>query len=280
MTQEYILGIKVDFGLSKSEVLGKILECVKHGSSEIVCTTNSEFIVDAQKDNEFKKIINESFMSLPDSSGILQAQRYLSEVKKIKRSILFPIKAALLGLKIGTFSFFDKEYLGNTLSGSDLIYDICNFASKNNLNIFLLGGKYRNSSLKTDMSQDTMKVLSNMYPTLKIVGATSKFSSEDIDDTRTLDYIHDCMHNCNTNKIDILLVSYGHPKQEKWIKRNMYRIPSCISIGMGGTFDYVTNFMKRPPKYIIDVHMEWLYRFIYQPFRIKRIVKAFPLFPL
>ena len=80
MAQEYILGVKVDFGMNKSEVLEKIFECIKDNTSEIICTTNSEFVVDAQKDVEFRKIINESYMSLPDSSGIVQARKYLSEV--------------------------------------------------------------------------------------------------------------------------------------------------------------------------------------------------------
>lgn len=279
MTQEYILGVKVDFGMSKSEVLEKILECVKNNTSEIICTTNSEFVVDAQKDMEFREIINGSFMSLPDSSGVVQAQKYLNEVKKIKKDTFFPLRTLLLGIKVGIFSFFDKTYIENTLSGSDLVYDVCDFASKKNLNVFLLGGSYRNSTIKTDMSQDTRKILSNLYPTLKIVGATSRFLAEEIDDEQTLNYIHECMRNAGVERIDILLVAYGHPKQEKWLKRNINKIPSCISIGVGGTFDYVTSFVKRPPKFVINIHMEWLYRLINQPFRFKRVMKAFPLFP-
>jgi len=279
MAQEYILGVKVDFGMNKSEVLEKIFECIKDNTSEIICTTNSEFVVDAQKDVEFRKIINESYMSLPDSSGIVQARKYLSEVKKIKKNMLFPIRALFLGLKIGLFSFFDKTYTENTLSGSNLIYDICDFASKNNLNVFLLGGKYRNPALREDMACDTMEILSNIYPSLKIVGATSKFSVEEVDDEKTLNYIHECMHSFGVERIDILLVAYGHPKQEKWLKRNINKIPSCTSVGVGGTFDYVTGFMKRPSKFIINIHMEWLYRLINQPFRFKRVMKAFPLFP-
>ena len=173
MSQEYILGVKVDFGLTKSEVLEKIQKCIKNGTHEIICTTNSEFVVDAQRDIEFKEIINNSYMSLPDSTGIIQAQKYLTEVKKLKKNKYFPLKALFIGLKIGILSIFDKTYLAPMLSGSDLIYDICNFASENNLTVFILGGRYRNSILKADMSQDTMKVLSSMYPDLKIVGGSS-----------------------------------------------------------------------------------------------------------
>jgi N-acetylglucosaminyldiphosphoundecaprenol N-acetyl-beta-D-mannosaminyltransferase len=79
-------------------------------------------------------------------------------------------------------------------------------------------------------------------------------------------------------KADILLVAYGHPKQDLWIARNqpLLRIP--VAIGVGGTFDYLAGIAPLAPLWMRRMGIEWLYRLIRQPQRWRRIIDAVPLF--
>ncbi len=60
----------------------------------------------------------------------------------------------------------------------------------------------------------------------------------------------------------------------------MSKIPAKLSVGVGGTFDYISMVKHRAPDLMIDLNLEWLYKLITQPWRIKRIISAYPIFPL
>lgn len=100
------------------------------------------------------------------------------------------------------------------------------------------------------------------------------------DDDASIQYIKECMSKHNIKVLDFLLVAYGAPEQEKWIKRNISKIPCHLAVGVGGTFDYLSQFSKKPSDKIIQYNVEWLHRLISQPWRFSRIIKSFPLFPL
>lgn len=79
---------------------------------------------------------------------------------------------------------------------------------------------------------------------------------------------------------DILLVAYGHPKQDLWIARNqpLMRVP--VAIGVGGTFDELAGVVPRAPAWLHRLGLKWVYRLYLQPWRWRRIVDAVPLFLL
>ena len=288
MTSQKILGVKVDFELSFEDVLKTIEEkYLVDGKTHIICTTNPEFVMDAQNDEDFKKIINESDMSIPDGTGVIYAKNYIDKIAKIKKDIMFPIKAFATGCSIGLSSLFNKNHIiKERLTGVDLTYRICELSSRNKYNIFLLGGRHKNAVGKSldisdsDMATETANVLAGMYPGLNIVGATSRFNSSLEHDQQTVDYIKQCMNEKDVDHIDFLFVAYGHSKQEKWIQRNKDKIFAKVSIGCGGTFDFIVGNCKLPPEIYINKNLGWLYRLIKQPWRIKRVFKAFPIFPL
>ena len=95
-----------------------------------------------------------------------------------------------------------------------------------------------------------------------------------------IDYIKKVMVEKGINKIDFLFVAYNHLHQEKWIMRNKDKIPAKVSIGCGGTFDFIVGNCSLPPDIYAKYNLGWLYRLIKQPWRIKRIIKAFPIFPM
>ncbi|MBT6691522.1 WecB/TagA/CpsF family glycosyltransferase [Candidatus Parcubacteria bacterium] len=78
----------------------------------------------------------------------------------------------------------------------------------------------------------------------------------------------------------IILTGFGAPQQDIWIWENMHKIPSVkIGVGVGGTFDFISGRIKRAPKVMRSFGLEWLWRFLRQPWRLKRIHRAIFIFP-
>lgn len=78
----------------------------------------------------------------------------------------------------------------------------------------------------------------------------------------------------------IVLVNFGAPKQEKFIFHHREKFPRArILAGVGGTFDFLTGKMKRAPKIFRSLGLEWLFRVLQEPKRLKRIVNAVIIFP-
>lgn len=65
----------------------------------------------------------------------------------------------------------------------------------------------------------------------------------------------------------------GSPKQEIFITKYMNELPCKIFMGVGGSFDVISETTKRAPLWIINSNLEWLYRILKEPVRIKRFKK-------
>jgi N-acetylglucosaminyldiphosphoundecaprenol N-acetyl-beta-D-mannosaminyltransferase len=244
------LGVKVNYLVNKDTFNEVFKNLLKKGYSKIY-TVNPEFIVDAYFDTDFRKELNSSDINIVDGVGLLKGIK-----KYFKRNI-------------------SKEEMSSikTFTGVDLVEEVLKQANENNYSVFLLGG-----SEKNQVALKSVKSIKIKYPNIKFVGGTSKFSFQEEDDTSTLDFIKNFLQENSLKELDIILVAYGHKKQEFWIKRNSSKIPARISIGVGGTFDYMSGNIKRAPKWLRDLGLEWLYRFITQPSRIFRIFKAVVIF--
>ena len=311
-----ILGVKIDF-LSKREILEKVDVLLATGgdvgeegtlvgsmgradsieeksssvaqpaSTNLLCTTNPEFIMSAQKDPEFKELINNSFLSVPDGVGVLYADYYLKNLQKgnllgdFFRGLLFGSTAPFVGKNSKI-----KKNLGVRIAGVSLVYDLCALAERNNYSVFLLGGwptDFLGRPLKApgyDLAQEAGVALKKLYPKLNLIGATSAFSCGKKDDEKTIEFVQDALKYKNLERLDIIVVCYGQKNQEKWIVRNGARIPVTLGIGAGGSFDYISGAKAWAPEWIRKIHLEWLFRLVTQPWRIKRIFSAFPIFPL
>lgn len=279
MTEQKILGVKINFGLTKNKFLDEINNYISSGVSGYVCTVNPEFIMDAQTDEEFLNILNESLMNIPDGTGVLMAGEYLSAVEKLKNTSVF--KNILLGLRVG----FLGKYNDAKMTGADSIYDICGLCSEKGYSIFLLGGwekDFFGKPLPThgNVSGIAAEKLQKQFPELKIVGYSSDFKRDPVDDDRTIEFIQNKIKGTGVSHIDVMFVAYNHKYQEKWLKRNMKKIPATLGFGIGGTLDFIAGTKKRAPKAISKIHLEWLYRLLMEPWRFKRIFKAFPSFPI
>ena len=76
----------------------------------------------------------------------------------------------------------------------------------------------------------------------------------------------------------LILVALGSPKQEQFIYNAKKLLNPALMIGVGGSLDVWSGYVKRAPKIFQILGLEWLYRTISQPSRFKRIFPTLPLF--
>ena len=79
----------------------------------------------------------------------------------------------------------------------------------------------------------------------------------------------------------VLFVGMTAPKQEKWLHEHKDRLDFKVASSIGAVFDFYAGTVKRPSQVWIDLHLEWLPRFIHEPKRLwKRNLISTPLFLL
>lgn len=250
-----IFGIKIT-AKKKDRVLEDIKQRIDEGTKTFIVTPYSEFFYRAFRDYEFKDVLNSADIALPDGISVLWLAYYFSIPLTAKR---FYIKAAQAFWQVIASGFSIilspskiRRVIPEKISGSELFWDLAKLAHKNNYSVFLLGGF-------GDTSEIAAKKIAAKYPGIRVY-----WSNTEYDDIRTL-------HIVNSKRPDILLVAYGPVKQEKWIHKNLSELDAKILIGLGGTFDYVAGKKSFAPKFIRDAGLEWFYRLLTQPSRIKRI---------
>ncbi len=125
-----ILGVKVD-NLTQSECLSRIENWLNQDRQRYIVTVNPEFVIEAQKNANFKQVLNRSDLAICDGAGILFASRFL------------------------------KKPLKQKIAGADLMVQICVLAQKRNLPVFLLGAG-------PGVAQKAAENLKKIQPDLKI----------------------------------------------------------------------------------------------------------------
>jgi len=236
-----ILGVVVD-KLTKKEALEKIQELILLGEKSYAVTVNPEFVLTAQEDEKFKNILNGADLRLCDGVGLVWASR----VNK------------LLGR--------NKEVLKNTVPGIDLVEDLCHWASEKKRRVFFLGAQ-------NGVAEKTAQILKKKYNGLLVAGFFAGDGSLG-GDKETAAALK------KAGEIEILFVAYGHSKQEKWIKRNLSKVPVKFAMGVGGAFDAISGKIKRTPKIFDRMGLNWLWRLIVSPKRARRIFRALVVFPI
>ncbi|WP_284139021.1 WecB/TagA/CpsF family glycosyltransferase [Virgibacillus sp. LDC-1] len=152
-----------------------------------------------------------------------------------------------------------KQPLQERIAGYDLMLDLLNFAHVQGLRCYFLGGKdYVNEKMVLEVEKQ--------FPNINIVGHQHGYT--DINDPMLIDDMRKAAP-------DLVFVALGMPRQEQWIAHHIDAFQKGLFIGVGGSFDTFVGEVKRAPQKWINLNLEWLYRIIKQPFRIKRIGKAF-----
>ena len=91
----------------------------------------------------------------------------------------------------------------------------------------------------------------------------------------------DIVNRINHSEATVLAVGVGAPKQEKWIAKYRARLPKIkIFLAIGATIDFEAGEVRRSPKVMSDMGLEWLYRLSCEPNRLwkRYLVDSLPLF--
>lgn len=254
-----ILGVKIN-NLTKIEFLEEIRMFIYKNAKGYITTVNAEFINLAQKDDIFLKIINNSFISTADGVGVLLAAQYdrYKTQNFIYNLYLF---SKLIVNRVFRLRLFD-EVISEKLSGSEIIFDICELAAREKFTVFFLGGGKYNSTFTGDIAATKIR---NLYENIKISG-TFEGNHRDLYDKSIVDEI-------NKYNPDILFVCFGAPLQEKWIARNLDKLNIHIAIGLGGTFDMIAGKQSKPHKFLTQIGLEGILRPFYAESTISNIIK-------
>jgi N-acetylglucosaminyldiphosphoundecaprenol N-acetyl-beta-D-mannosaminyltransferase len=151
------------------------------------------------------------------------------------------------------------------VTGIDLVTRLAGRCAEDGHRLFLLGAEQ-------GVAAEAGRQLVARFPGLVIAGAEPG-SPRPEDDEMTAGRV-------NRARPDVLLVAYGHPKQELWIDRNRERLRVPVAIGVGGTLDFLAGRVRRAPAWMRTLHLEWLWRLLIEPRRLRRIMVAVPLFGL
>lgn len=156
------------------------------------------------------------------------------------------------------------------IQGADFILDVCVEAERLEKSVYLLG------SGSAEVLVKSVAQLRILYPKLDLVGRhEGPVLDKDGNGEDTL-----VIEDINQKKPDILLVAFGHQKQELWIGKTLPELPSVkIAMGVGGSFEFISGSVKRAPRIVRTLGFEWLWRLILQPWRIQRILTAVIIFP-
>ena len=143
------------------------------------------------------------------------------------------------------------------IAGIDVVREVLIKANQDGKSIYLLGAK-------EEVINRCVKNVRMEFPDLNIAGFHNGF----FDLKNCDDIIEDI---CNLNPWAIF-VAMGSPRQEVFIEKVMDKTNTHIFMGVGGVFDILAGELKRAPKWMIKLGLEWLYRVIKEPFRIKRLI--------
>ena len=118
-----------------------------------------------------------------------------------------------------------------------------------------------------DMAAEKMK---ERFPNLNVAGTHHGYFKPE-DEKAIVDEI-------NASGADFLCVALGSPKQEKFMKAHAEEFETVrAGIGVGGSLDVWAGTVKRAPEFYQKHGLEWLYRFVKQPSRWKRMLRL-PVF--
>lgn len=160
------------------------------------------------------------------------------------------LNSAKLALPDGVGVMLGARLIGKPLkqriTGVDLVKSLSSRVAKQPITVSFLGAG-------PNVAEKAAECLKKMYPGLNVSWASEEWTE-----------------NIKNKKTDILFVAFGSPKQEIWIKNNLKDLPAKVVIGVGGAFDFISGKVPRAPKFFRQLGLEWLFRLIMQPWRIKR----------
>jgi N-acetylglucosaminyldiphosphoundecaprenol N-acetyl-beta-D-mannosaminyltransferase len=149
--------------------------------------------------------------------------------------------------------------LPEKISGSDLVRPLLDRARRNGWRVYLFGGA------KGAAARAAERLCADL-PGLIIVGWDDQRVQID-PDPADRDAI---VSGISALRPDLVLVALGAPKQEIWMHDNLSALRPAVLVAVGATLDFIADFVKRAPRWMSRVGLEWLFRLTQEPRRLAR----------
>ncbi|MBB3229756.1 WecB/TagA/CpsF family glycosyltransferase [Halomonas stenophila] len=242
---EKIFGIDV-FSGEYGEFCDLVIDEAAKLKRRTVFTPNSDFIVRANHDKEFREVLKRSDFIVADGYPLVLAHR----------------------MKNFLFHCSSQKPL-QRITGSSLTYDLSLKAVRLGLRVAFVGGD------KGVAEKAASKILSesnggghNVMTYFPPFGFESK-----VDENKFV------INAINDFRPHLLFVGLGSPKQENWIDKYKRSMDFGVAFGVGASFDFIAGTKARAPAWIQNVGMEWVWRLLQEPRRLgKRYFSLMPVF--
>lgn len=214
---------------------------------KLYCKTEKEYFAELKNwlNTNSKKFI---ITANPETFKYTQSDKEIAEMFDDKNVSIVPdgigvVKAAkILNIDV-------KE----RIAGIDIANELLKIGNDLEKSIYFFGSKQ-------EVIDDLLKVVNEKYPKLKVIGSCNGY-------VKNKDEVFEEILKL---KPDICLVALGIPSQEKLIYKYINKFDKGIFVGVGGSFDVISGHKKRAPKLFIKLNLEWLYRIVCEPSRLKR----------
>lgn len=232
-----ILGISVD-KVDMHRAISIFSNLMEKEECSMIVTPNSEILINATKDPSLRGIIESANLVIPDGIGLVYASKILGQ----------PLKERVTGI--------------------DFMEMILIWLQEHGKSIYLLGSKPEMEGSE-GVAELAAKKKQSQYPNLRIVGTHHGYFKPEEEAF--------LVEEINASGADVLCVALGSPKQEEFIARHRNNLKAKVAIGVGGSLDVWAGTLKRAPEFYQKHGLEWLYRFLQEPTRYKRMA-ALPTF--
>ncbi len=156
----------------------------------------------------------------------------------------------ILGAKIVRTPLKEK------VAGIDFAQNMLAVFEETGSRLYLLGSKPGIAELAAEKMQQK-------HPKLCICGIRDGYFQDEAEVVQAI----------NEAKADAVYVCLGSPKQERFMYAHRGELNARLLVGLGGTLDGIAGTVKRAPKWMIRLQLEWLYRLIKEPKRFKRMLR-------
>jgi len=226
-----ILGVRVD-DVTYDEAVAIAEALIDRGGAHQFATVNPEFIMAAQRDEDFRAVLARTALNVPDGIGVVWAAR--------RRGV----------------------QLRERVAGVDLMQALCALASRRQWRVFFLGAQ-------PGVAEQVAAQMVVCYPGLTVAGTyagTPGVTEELAIGARIraarpqllfVAYGAPAQDKWLARNLPLIL-----PEADAR--------PGILGMGVGGAFDFVAGVQKRAPLWLQRLHLEWLYRLIRQPWRWRR----------
>ena len=248
-----ILGVRIDiFTIEEINnlIINKASE--KFNKSTVIFKPYVEFLSLASKNSDIKKLLNSSDINIADSVAIQWSASYLYGAPKTHPNFLSAYYSLLFRMKSKKWR---TQIVPERMAGLDQTLPLLKLANSKNLKIGIIGGPKDIESTKKEISKRFKNLSVHIWS-----GYFSESSEEEI------------VKDIAKKNLDILFCAMGFPRQEKFIINHRNELRSKVIIGEGGSFDYdqLGGGIKRAPVWMRKAGLEWLWRLMLQPKRIRR----------